>query len=474
MSGHPCLSGAEVRARVGHPVIDGDAHIVECLFAFDDFLKAVGGPEIVRRWNERLRGTPYFRTRSIWWGAPSGPHTGDRAMALLPKYFAARMADCGIDFAHVLTTQGLNIAWIRDDELRRAACRALNVMYAELFDGLGAKLRPVAVIPAFTAAEAIAELEHCVEVLGYKAAMIGTEIYRPWPEVARDAPQLAPYAEQIRSIAMDPPEDFDPFWQRCVDLRIAPLCHTPGLGAGYRQSPSNYVFNHLGMFASGSEFFCRALVLGGVTRRFPALDFGFLECGIGWALQLLGDLAGHFEKRNPAALRAHLDPATLDVALLGELFDRYGDRHLTGERIRANPHHRLAQPTPPDPFDEFAAAGMTRVADLAPLFCDRFYFGCEPDDRMLAAAFDPRFTPPGMRLKPVFGSDIGHWDVVDAQTAVGEAWRLVEDGAIDEAAFRDFTFTHAAQLHLRANPDYFAGTAVESAVAPLRAGGARP
>ena len=413
MPAHPCLTGAEVRARVGHPIIDSDAHIVECLFAFDDFLKSAGGPDIVRRWEERLKGTPYFRTRSIWWGAPSGKHTGDRAMALLPKYFAARMEDCGIDFAHMLTTYGLNIAWIRDDELRLAACRALNTMYAELFKGLGHKLRPVAVIPAFTPGEAIRELEHCVLELGFKAAMIGTEIYRPWPEVARGAPHLGPYAEQIRSIAIDPPHDYDPFWRRCVELRIAPICHTPGLGAGYRQSPSNYVFNHLGMFASGSEFFCRALVLGGVTRRFPALNFAFLESGVAWALQLLSDLVQHFEKRNVGYLREHLDPATLDIGLLGELFDRYGDEYLTGARIRAEPHHRLALPTPPEPFDEFAASGMTRAADLAQLFGDRFYFGCEADDRMVAAAFDAcGLSPLGIRLKSLCSaptSGIGMW-----------------------------------------------------------------
>ena len=470
MSGHASLTGAQVRAKVGHPIIDGDAHIVECMFAYEDFIKQVGGADMLRRWEERQKSPPYMNTRSIWWGAPSGAHTGDRAMALLPKYFAARMQDCGIDFAHMLTTMGLNVTWIREDELRQVACRALNVMYAELFRDVGQVLRPVAVVPTFTPEEAIRELDYAVTELGHKAAMIGTEIYRPWPQVASEAPHLSRYAERIQSIAIDAPADYDPFWQRCVELGIAPICHTPGLGAaGYRQSPSNYVFNHLGMFSSGAEFFCRSLIMGGVTRRFPTMTFGFLECGAAWALTLLSDLVEHFEKRNADYLREHLDPNRLDVELLGKLFDEYGDRHLTGERIRANPHSRLSMPTPPEGFDEFAAAGITQIRDLKQRFCDNFYFGCEADDRTVAVAFNRRLNPLGTRLQAMFGSDIGHWDVVDAQSVVGEAWGLVESKLIDEHDFRDFTFTNAARMQLRMNPNYFQGTAVESAAAALMA-----
>jgi hypothetical protein len=37
----------------------------------------------------------------------------------------------------------------------------------------------------------------------------------------------------------------------------------------------------------------RAYNIGGVTRRFPQLNFGFLEGGVGWAVQLFGDLIEH-------------------------------------------------------------------------------------------------------------------------------------------------------------------------------------
>jgi hypothetical protein len=46
-----------------------------------------------------------------------------------------------------------------------------------------------------------------------------------------------------------------------------------------------------------------------------------------------------------------------------------------------------------------------------------------------------------------------------------EAWELVEHGIVDEAGFRDFVFANPADFFTRMNPDFFAGTTVESAVA---------
>jgi hypothetical protein len=79
---------------------------------------------------------------------------------------------------------------------------------------------------------------------------------------------------------------------------------------------------------------------------------------------------------------------------------------------------------------------------------------------MTALAFDDRL---GLRLKPVFGSDIGHFDVVDCTETVEEAWELVDHGLITEQNFREFTFTNVVQLYKRMNPDFFAGTVVEAA-----------
>jgi predicted TIM-barrel fold metal-dependent hydrolase len=456
--------GRDVRAKLGHPVIDADAHIVECDFAHLDFLRQVADEDVIRK-VLAMRAHHGPTVKGFWWGLPSGPHTSDRAMAQLPRYFRSRLDELGIDFAHCYTTRGLSHIYHPDEAARRASCRALNMLYADMFAEVGDRLRPVAVIPTYTPEEAIEELEFAVKTLGHKAVMIGTELRGPGRKATGKDPFLEP-TQSTRSIVMDSPYDYDPFWRKCIELKVTPVCHTSSRGIGYRASPSNYVFNHLGDFAGGAEFFCRSLFFSGVTRRFPKLTFAFLEGGVAWAVNLLNDIVEHWEKRNAAAMARNLDPAALDVALLERLFREFGSERLAPERIRASPHGTFMTERPAV-FDEFAAAAMTEIRDLRALFVDPFYFGCEADDRMVSVAFNRRLNPLGAVLKPVFGSDIGHWDVLDAPSVVTEAWGLVTAKLLTEENFRDLTFVNPAMMHLSMNPDYFKGTVVEDAAAKL-------
>jgi len=83
---------------------------------------------------------------------------------------------------------------------------------------------------------------------------------------------------------------------------------------------------------------------------------------------------------------------------------------------------------------------------------------------MNAIAFARDKVPLGARLRPVFASDIGHWDVPDFRGVLPEAWELVENGHLDEEDFRAFTCGNAVELLRATNPDFFAGTAVADAV----------
>ena len=78
-----------------------------------------------------------------------------------------------------------------------------------------------------------------------------------------------------------------------------------------------------------------------------------------------------------------------------------------------------------------------------------------------AWANDPRMFA---RLKPLFSSDIGHFDVIDMKSVLEEAYEHVEYGQLDLAELREFTFSHAVQLYTKMNPALFAGTTIESAV----------
>jgi hypothetical protein len=53
---------------------------------------------------------------------------------------------------------------------------------------------------------------------------------------------------------------------------------------------------------------------------------------------------------------------------------------------------------------------------------------------------------------------------------LAEAHELVEHGLLTPDDFREFVFTNAARRHTALNPGFFAGTAVEDAVAPELAG----
>src|ERR1700680_3076468 len=84
-----------------------------------------------------------------------------------------------------------------------------------------------------------------------------------------------------------------------------------------------------------------------------------------------------------------------------------------------------------------------------------FYFGCEADDPMNAAAFNTQVNPFGAKLKAVFSSDIGHWNVPDMTEVVEEAYELVEHGTIDERDLHDFMFVNPARLRTDMNPNFF-------------------
>ena len=70
-------------------------------------------------------------------------------------------------------------------------------------------------------------------------------------------------------------------------------------------------------------------------------------------------------------------------------------------------------------------------------------------------------NPGGTCLRPVLGSDLGHWDVSNMLDVLPEAYELVDHGHLDHDQFRDFSCDNAIRLHGLMNPNFFDGTAVE-------------
>ena len=222
------------------------------------------------------------------------------------------------------------------------------------------------------------------------------------------------------------------------------------------------------MFGAAGEALCKSLFMGGVTRRFPNLKFAFLEGGVAWACSLYADLIGHWEKRNLKSLE-NLDPANLDQKLLLELYQRYGGKMVEGKLDELEKRASVLNSRREDPamLDEFAACHIEKKTDIRDLFVPNFYFGCEADDPMNAWAFNSKVNPLGARLKVLFGSDIGHWDVPDIVEVVEETYELVEKEVITEGDLKEFVFTNPVSFYAGLNSDFFKGTVVESEVAKI-------
>ena len=468
--------GAEIRSQLGHPIIDSDGHTVEVKEVMKDFVRDVGGPKAVDQYEARY--TPPARQaglderREAWRASPAHwfwtANALDRATAMLPKLYHERMDELGLDFSLVYPSTGLGYQMDPDDDLRRILCRAENNYLAEMHRGFEDRILPVAVIPMHTPEEAIDELEYAVGTLGMRAVVLPSFVRRPIPKYAGQFPETAQFAYRLDTYGIDSEHDYDPVWAKCVELRVVPGVHTNTLGYGFRSSVSSYSYNHIGHFAAAGHAVAKAIFLGGVTRRFPELQFAFLEGGVGWGCQLFGDLIEHWERRGAKALE-RMKPEKLDRELLMQKVEKYGysdiaaalkarngwpspdTQHLTGNR---------------DEVDDFAACKIAKKQDWIDLYAKPFYFGCEADDRMNATAFG-RGNPFGARLNAIFSSDIGHFDVIDFRDPVPEAYELVEKELITAADFRDFTFANTVRLWGAQNPRFFDGTVVAKEAAAV-------
>ena len=145
MSGHAHQSPAEIRAKLNHPVIDGDGHWVEYDPVFAEQMRKVGGDKAADGFlaamgatrdalDARCRGAHAaggWRCRASGRARPATRY--DRATAMMPQLLYDRLDEIGSDFAIVYPTAGLRLPRISDDETRRAVIRAYNIVSAGYF-----------------------------------------------------------------------------------------------------------------------------------------------------------------------------------------------------------------------------------------------------------------------------------------------------------------------------------------------------
>ncbi len=494
---------AKIRAQLNYPVIDTDVHTNDFTPAFEDYIANYGGSHLVdelrkaenSRLNSRIEGkdwyqqTPeerqYYRTlRAPWWARVTR-NTLDLATYTLPELLYERQAEQGSDYSVLFPNNALAAGGAKPEH-RQALQKAINHYHADIYRKYSDHLTPVAGITMTTPEEAIADLEFVVNTLGLKVINIPGGVRRPIKAIADkyppdQFPEIAKYASYTDFFGLDSEYDYDPFWAKVVELGVPVTTHYGSQGWTGRSSISNYMNNHIGHFADGSQAFAKALFFGGVTRRFPKLRVAMLEGGADWGAHVYIHLVDRFSKRNLKALQNY-NPALTNSNELYQLFERFGGEVTQGyslspeeltRTVLGASFNRYSRDPVGSELEDFAAAGIETVEDIRDRWVNSFFFGSESDDRTIAAAFNDKANPLNAKINAIYSSDVGHWDVPDITLPLAESWELVEEGVISEADFKAYVFENPYKLYTEANPDFFKGTAVESKLSSIESNSAK-
>ena len=277
------------RRSFDHPIIDADGHFVEFFPAFLDRLVAEAGSNAGERfeseWNRTYLSSRWYgqssaerrdhrSVRPAFWNVPTR-NTRDLATAMLPDLLYERLDEIGSSFAVMYPGLGLAAMHFHDEEIRRASCRALNRMYADLFESFSDRMTPVAVIPTHTPEEAIAEMEFVVHELELKAIVMPAYVQRPIPTVARRFPEVKDEALWLDAYGLDSEHDYDPMWSACLDLGLAPSFHSQGIGWGTRRSISQLRLQPHRAFRLGLGSGLQIIAAGGRHTALPRASFLF-------------------------------------------------------------------------------------------------------------------------------------------------------------------------------------------------------
>ena len=142
-----------IRARLPHPVIDGDGHLIEYTPTVRDFIAEDAGEDVAKGFDLVVKGSalqrqiPYDKKRELgssrtaWWGLPAR-NTLDRATAMLPDLMYGRLDELGVDYALLYPTYGLVVTALGDTEVRRACAHAFNRYYAEVWGAIATASSP--------------------------------------------------------------------------------------------------------------------------------------------------------------------------------------------------------------------------------------------------------------------------------------------------------------------------------------------
>ncbi len=211
--------------------------------AADGFLKALQSTTDALKLMPAQRAERRVAQPNFW--NRQAENTLDRATAMMPKLLYQRLDEIGTDFAVVYPTAGLRLPRIKDDATRRAVIRAYNIVAADYFRVYSDRMTPAAIIPMHHPDEAVEELEFVTSQLGAKVGMFGSGMPRQVPAAASDG-EPGRFTVWYDVFGIDSPYDYDPVWAHLRKARHRPdLPFELASGQGLRNSPSNFVYNHI-------------------------------------------------------------------------------------------------------------------------------------------------------------------------------------------------------------------------------------
>jgi hypothetical protein len=144
---------SRLRDQLGHPVVDGDGHIVELMPVFLEYVRDNGHGGLLDGILNRHRAIEDLSMgeRRLGGVLPHSWHvpasTEYYATVTSPARYYERLGEAGIDFAVIYPTIGISLLQLLDDEQRVTICRLYNQFMADQFRPYRDRFTVAALIP---------------------------------------------------------------------------------------------------------------------------------------------------------------------------------------------------------------------------------------------------------------------------------------------------------------------------------------
>ena len=193
------------------------------------------------------------------------------------------LAEDGVDAEILFPNKGLTIWATPDAEFSHEMCRAYNDWAWETFADYNDRLAPMACIAPGALEKAIAEIQRCAG-LGFRGLSLPCKPH--WGPPNHEDPNY------------NLPE-FDPLWACIQDVDLPVTFHVstgrdPRTSRGNGGAVINYAVHSLAPTMEPIANLCAS----GVLDRFPKIQFGSIEAGIGWVAWALSAMDEAYKKHH--------------------------------------------------------------------------------------------------------------------------------------------------------------------------------